>query len=80
MTKLSDRVRPDVEAAPWVVDEIKRLEEAPVQRLQTRDGKVWFVELPDGRVIGRYDTWSSRAACRRYFGHLMEIPERLEPA
>jgi len=26
MSKLSDRVRPDVEAAPWVVEEIKRLE------------------------------------------------------
>lgn len=25
-TKLSDRIRPNVEAAPWVVDEVKRLE------------------------------------------------------
>lgn len=25
-TKLSERVRPDIEAAPWVVDEIKKLE------------------------------------------------------
>lgn len=25
--KLSDRVRPNVEAAPWVIEEIKRLEE-----------------------------------------------------
>ena len=24
--KLSDRVRPDVEAAPWVIEEIKKLE------------------------------------------------------
>jgi len=27
MKKLSDRVRPDVEAAPWVVAEIKSLED-----------------------------------------------------
>lgn len=26
MAKLSDRVRPDVEAAPWVIEEIKELE------------------------------------------------------
>lgn len=26
MTKLSERVRPDSEAAPWVVEEIKQLE------------------------------------------------------
>lgn len=26
MSKLSERVRPDVEAAPWVVEEIKKLE------------------------------------------------------
>lgn len=25
-TKLSDRVRPNSEAAPWVIDEIKKLE------------------------------------------------------
>jgi hypothetical protein len=25
-TKLSDRVRPNSEAAPWVIEEIKRLE------------------------------------------------------
>lgn len=24
--KLSERIRPDVEAAPWVIDEVKRLE------------------------------------------------------
>lgn len=27
MAKLSERVRPDVEAAPWVIDEIKKLED-----------------------------------------------------
>jgi hypothetical protein len=26
MNKLSDRVRPDCEAAPWVIEEIKKLE------------------------------------------------------
>lgn len=26
MTKLSDRIRPNSEAAPWVVEEIKKLE------------------------------------------------------
>ena len=26
-TKLSDRVRPNSEAAPWVIDEIKKLEQ-----------------------------------------------------
>jgi hypothetical protein len=26
-TKLSDRIRPNTEAAPWVVEEVKRLEE-----------------------------------------------------
>lgn len=24
--KLSDRIRPDVEAAPWVIEEVKKLE------------------------------------------------------
>ena len=28
MSKLSDRVRPNSEAAPWVIEEIKRLEAA----------------------------------------------------
>ena len=32
-TKLSDRVRPNSEAAPWVIDEIKKLEaELPVMK------------------------------------------------
>lgn len=26
-TKLSDRLRPNCEAAPWVIDEVKKLEE-----------------------------------------------------
>jgi hypothetical protein len=35
--KLSDRVRPDVEAAPWVIDEIKRLElELDIANLEIR--------------------------------------------
>lgn len=33
--KLSDRVRPDVEAAPWVIEEIKKLE-AELDRLDAR--------------------------------------------
>lgn len=28
MTLLSDRIRPNVEAAPWVIDEVRRLEQA----------------------------------------------------
>lgn len=28
MRKLSERIRPDVEAAPWVLDEIKNIENA----------------------------------------------------
>lgn len=28
MSKLSDRIRPNCEAAPWVISEVKRLEKA----------------------------------------------------
>lgn len=45
---LSDRVRPDVEAAPWVVKEIQKLEAerdaAEKLLMQALD------EIPDGRV------------------------------
>lgn len=71
--QLSARVRPDVEAAPWVLAEIKALEAAllrPVRRLKTHDGRLWLLELADGRVVSQYNTWSSRAAAERYLGPL----------
>lgn len=30
--KLSDRIRPDVEAAPWVIEEVKKLEQELARR------------------------------------------------
>ena len=46
--KLSERIRPDVEAAPWVITEIFRLEEenvalrAELDALKSREGEVVY--------------------------------------
>ena len=42
-TKLSDRVRPNCEAAPWVIDEIKKkFGEISVSNLERVDEKIEF--------------------------------------
>jgi hypothetical protein len=45
-TKLSDRVRPDVEAAPWVVEEIKKLER-----------KLEYLKSSNEQLVGEIESW-----------------------
>jgi hypothetical protein len=48
---LSDRIRPDVEAAPWVIEEVKKLE-AEVARLQKRLGD--RAEVDSGKLTAAF--------------------------
>lgn len=52
MSKLSDRIRPDCEAAPWVVKEVKKLEQE-LEKWKTLAHK--FGEL--GREFYDYTVW-----------------------
>jgi hypothetical protein len=46
--KLSDRIRPDVEAAPWVIEEVKKLEQELADAyLEMRKIKVTAVYDPE---------------------------------
>jgi hypothetical protein len=44
--KLSDRVRPDVEAAPWVCEEIKVLENKQEELLVAAKAAYWYIHKP----------------------------------
>jgi len=62
---LSDRIRPDVEAAPWVIEEIKKLEKEnaamksmlmqAAKNAQWQDKHIYYVDVDvDGDVAQHY--------------------------
>jgi hypothetical protein len=51
VTKLSERLRPDVEAAPWVIAEVKALE-AEVERLTLINGRLAAALVRQGEQYG----------------------------
>lgn len=70
-TKLSDRLRPNVECAPWVIDEVKKLENEIDQWKGT--------ELEHARRVELLSQFQSAvSSCARYHTEYMgkEMPDR----
>lgn len=59
--KLSDRVRPGSEAAPWVIEEIKRLEAELEAKQAAPDG--FRVMRPTSTILSEGDRWEIYAPC-----------------
>lgn len=63
---LSDRLRPGVEATPWVIEQVKKLE----RELETAD---WTIELLEKRVKGlENDPHACIDNCMFHRGHTGE--------
>lgn len=54
---LSDRIRPDVEAAPWVIEEVKKLENDLAEIKKFADCLVYLMEDNYTVVTGLRSCW-----------------------
>jgi hypothetical protein len=73
---LSERLRPDVEAAPWVIAEVKKLE-AEVKQLQEGEKERcveffrWWYNQPGTNTEQGYDRWVAECTPELIDGKLM---------
>lgn len=85
MSSLSERLRPNVEAAPWVVDAVRKLEyerDAAVAKLSGRDA-LW-AEMIDTLLhalceIGEYVTDWHDADWRDMIAHISSVAKSADP-
>ena len=63
--KLSERIRPDVESAPWVVDEVKKLEEQNEKLYNVLKNVVRMYIVSD-------DSWNIEASVKKTMERLLE--------
>ena len=49
---LSDRIRPNSEAAPWVIEDVKRLEK---ENQELRQCLLWYIENDDTNEGGKWE-------------------------
>ena len=60
---LSDRIRPNIEAAPWVVDEVKRMDDR-IKRLEMALNTSWEIiaNTSGGDWTRQHPQWQKAAA------------------
>jgi hypothetical protein len=75
---LSERLRPDVEAAPWVISEVKKLE-ARIREQEARIAELESISLEQIKTEGgTVDELVSRAAVLHAFNELIAGLEKAE--
>lgn len=76
--KLSERIRPNCEAAPWVIDEVRQLErlldskEALTQEIDRLKEEIKMLHETGWAVVNRWDTplWKHVPATAQYINGL----------